>query len=76
MFVTVDGVPKLLNPVKSLFSERKVETVEVATFFTKSKVAICCPVALVRAVGAVFTPVHALFEARNAFLVAVNEVWA
>ena len=63
-------------PVNVLELPKKVETVEAATFFTKSTVAICEPVALVKAVGAVFTPDHALLADKNVFFIDVNVAWA
>ena len=55
-------------PVNVLALPKKVETVEAATFFTKSTVAICEPVVDVIGVGAVLTPDHALLADKNVFL--------
>ena len=55
-------------PVNVLALPKKVETVDVATFFTKSTVAICVPVVDVIGVGAVLTPDHELLADKMYFL--------
>ena len=69
-------VVKLFTSLNALALSKKVETVEAATFFTKSTVAVCEPVALVKAVGAEFTPDHALLADKNVFFIDVNVAWA
>ena len=63
-------------PVNVLALPKKVETVDAATFFTKSTVAICVPVVDVIGVGAVLTPDHELLANKNVLFIAVNVAWA
>ena len=55
-------------PVNVLALPKTVETVDDATFFTKSTVAIFVPVVDVIGVGAVLTPDHELLADKNVFL--------
>ena len=66
------GVSNELIAVNVFGVPKKEDTAFVEFVFTKSKIAICCPVELLDAVGAVFTPNHDEFALRNAFFIDVS----
>jgi hypothetical protein len=61
-----------LVAVKVFDDAKKFVVVRVPIFLTKSTLAICVPVVVLEAVGHVFTPVHAVFAARNVFFIEVK----